>query len=89
MAILSLRAHGVYGTVAFFLFSLCAVLISVNQLQTQARDIYGSYAFFALSARLPSLAVLISVLALGAFVGRVAYQTFPAFVIVLGAFSSP
>jgi hypothetical protein len=31
MAILSLRAHGVYGTVTFFLFSLCAVLISVNQ----------------------------------------------------------
>ncbi|KAJ7866443.1 hypothetical protein B0H14DRAFT_2188973, partial [Mycena olivaceomarginata] len=46
---------------------------------------YGSYAFFALSARLPSLAVKISVLALGAFVGRVAYQTFPAFVIVLGS----
>ncbi|KAJ6522426.1 hypothetical protein DFH09DRAFT_1286849 [Mycena vulgaris] len=51
---------------------------------TRARDVYGSYAFFSLSARLPSLAVLISILALSAFVGRVAYQTLPAFVIVLG-----
>jgi hypothetical protein len=53
-------------------------------MQTRARDVYGSYAFFSLSARLPSLAVLISILALGVFVGRVAYQTLPAFVIVLG-----
>ncbi|KAF8129642.1 hypothetical protein K438DRAFT_869951 [Mycena galopus ATCC 62051] len=50
----------------------------------RARDVYGSYAFFSLSARLPSLAILISILALGAFVGHVAYQTMPAFVIVLG-----
>jgi hypothetical protein len=44
----------------------------------------NSYAFFSLSARLPLLAVLISILALGTFVVRVAYQTLPAFVIVLG-----
>ncbi|KAF8185900.1 hypothetical protein K438DRAFT_1678033 [Mycena galopus ATCC 62051] len=50
---------------------------------TQARDIYGCYAFFALSARLPSFAVLISVLALGVFAGCVAYQTLPAVALVL------
>ncbi|KAF7351889.1 hypothetical protein MVEN_01150600 [Mycena venus] len=51
---------------------------------TQTKDVYGSYAFFSLSARLPSLAVLISILALSVFIGRVAYQVLPAFVIVLG-----
>ncbi|KAJ7321951.1 hypothetical protein DFH08DRAFT_357448 [Mycena albidolilacea] len=80
------------SSIASFLGFLCALWflwryypLESTVFMTQARDIYGSYAFFALSARLPSLAVKISVMALGAFVGRVAYQTFPAFVIVLGS----
>ncbi|KAJ7918140.1 hypothetical protein B0H13DRAFT_301243 [Mycena leptocephala] len=49
-----------------------------------ARDtVYGSYIFFSLSARLPSLGALISLLALVTFVGSVAYRTLAAFVIVL------
>ncbi|KAF7366342.1 hypothetical protein MSAN_00890600 [Mycena sanguinolenta] len=56
-----------------------------REFMTRARDIYGSYAFFALSARLPSLAVLISMSALGAFVVCVAYETLPVLTIVLGS----
>ncbi|KAJ6481902.1 hypothetical protein C8R45DRAFT_314374 [Mycena sanguinolenta] len=59
--------------------------LHTREFMSQARDIYGSYAFFALSARLPSLAVLISILALGAFVVCVVYQTLPALTIVLGS----
>ncbi|KAJ7727042.1 hypothetical protein B0H14DRAFT_2480271 [Mycena olivaceomarginata] len=81
----------VASSVATFLGLLCDLWflaryysLQPRMFMTQAQDVYGSYAFFSLSARLPSLAVLISILALGAFVGRVAYQTLPAFVIALG-----
>ncbi|KAJ7230854.1 hypothetical protein B0H12DRAFT_1029812, partial [Mycena haematopus] len=63
----------------------CAPLPSFLFRATKARDIYGSCAFFSLSARLPSLAVLISILALGTFVVCVVYQTLPTLTIVLGS----
>ncbi|KAJ7087088.1 hypothetical protein C8R44DRAFT_900732 [Mycena epipterygia] len=51
---------------------------------TRARDIYGSYLFFSLSARLPLAGTLFSLAALTVFIGRIAYNTFPVFVIWLG-----
>ncbi|KAJ7603518.1 hypothetical protein DFH06DRAFT_1088697 [Mycena polygramma] len=50
---------------------------------TRARDIYNGYAFFALSARLPSLGALLSLSALLMFVGRTAFKRAPVLVVVL------
>ena len=46
-------------------------------------DIYGSYFFFALSSRLPLVALIISVLALVGFLGAVAWVAWPAAVLVM------
>ncbi|KAJ7677657.1 hypothetical protein B0H17DRAFT_944646, partial [Mycena rosella] len=51
--------------------------------KTRAKDINGSYLSFSLSARLPMLGALVSLAAMVAFIGRIAYNTLPAFVIVL------
>jgi hypothetical protein len=50
--------------------------------QTLAVDIYGSY-FFALSSRLPLVALIISVLALVGFLGAVAWVAWPTAVLVM------
>jgi hypothetical protein len=50
-------------------------------------DIYGSYFFFALSSRLPFLALLISVLALVGFLGAMAWTAWPAAVLVMCIFA--
>ncbi|KAJ6539838.1 hypothetical protein DFH09DRAFT_69322 [Mycena vulgaris] len=52
--------------------------------KTRAKDIYGSYLFFSLSARLPMLGALVSLAALVVFVARVAYNALPVFVAILG-----
>ena len=51
--------------------------------QTLAVDIYGSYFFFALSSRLPLVALMISVLALVGFLGAVAWVAWPTAVVVM------
>ncbi|KAJ7443918.1 hypothetical protein B0H11DRAFT_452644 [Mycena galericulata] len=51
---------------------------------TRSQDIYGSYLFFSLSARLPLLGTIIALGALMLFIGRIAFNTVPAFVIGLG-----
>lgn len=46
-------------------------------------DIYGSYFFFALSSRLPLVALIVSVLALVGFLGAIAWAAWPAAVLVM------
>lgn len=46
-------------------------------------DIYGSYFFFALSSRLPLVALIVSVLALVGFLGAVAWVAWPTAVLVM------
>jgi hypothetical protein len=46
-------------------------------------DIYGSYFFFALSSRLPLVALFISVLALVGFLCAIAWTAWPAAVLVM------
>ncbi|KAJ6562472.1 hypothetical protein B0H19DRAFT_942762, partial [Mycena capillaripes] len=58
--------------------------LQTREFLIRARDMYDSFVFFSLSARLPSVGATISLLALGAFAGRIAYRTLPAFVTVLG-----
>jgi len=43
----------------------------------RARDVYGSYFFFALSARMPAMCMLLSALALMTFLGLVAFEVWP------------
>lgn len=52
-------------------------------LQFRAKDVYGSYFFFALSARMPAVCMLLSALALMAFLGLVAFQVWPEGVAVV------
>ena len=51
--------------------------------QSLALDLYGSYFFFALSSRLPLVALFVSVLALVAFLGAIAWAAWPAAVLVM------
>ncbi|KAH9159763.1 hypothetical protein EDB89DRAFT_2045521 [Lactarius sanguifluus] len=53
----------------------------VRKFQTLAVDLYGSYFFFALSSRLPLVALF--VLALIAFLGAIAWNAWPAAVLVM------
>ena len=46
-------------------------------LQVRARDVYGSYFFFSLSSRVPSLCMFISASCLMAFLGLVAFNAWP------------
>jgi len=50
---------------------------------TRAKDIYGSYLFFSLSARLPVLSMIISTTSLVFFLGRVAYNSLPGAVVAI------
>ncbi|KAJ7216419.1 hypothetical protein GGX14DRAFT_358900 [Mycena pura] len=50
----------------------------------RARCMYGSYLFFSLSAKFPSLAVIVSLGSLMAFGGRIVCNILPPLVIVLG-----
>ncbi|KAI0246613.1 hypothetical protein BJV78DRAFT_123550 [Lactifluus subvellereus] len=59
----------------------------VRKFQTLAVDIYGSYFFFALSSRLPLLALFIAVLALVGFLGAVAWTAWPTAVLVMCIFA--
>ena len=54
-------------------------------MQSLALDLYGSYFFFALSSRLPLVALVISVLALVVFLGAIAWAAWPAAVLVMCA----
>ncbi|KAH8997164.1 hypothetical protein EDB86DRAFT_930990 [Lactarius hatsudake] len=51
--------------------------------QTLAVDLYGSYFFFALSSRLPFVALFVAVLALTIFLGAIAWVAWPAAVLVM------
>ncbi|KAI9432110.1 hypothetical protein H4582DRAFT_2084046 [Lactarius indigo] len=55
----------------------------VRKFQTLAIDLYGSYFFFALSSRLPLVALFVAVLALVIFLGAIAWTTWPATVLVM------
>jgi len=48
-------------------------------------DLYGSYVFFALSSRLPLVALVVSVVALVVFLGAMAWAAWPAAVLVMWA----
>lgn len=56
-------------------------------IQTLAVDIYGSYFFFALSSRLPLLALFISVLALVGFLCAMAWTAWPNAVLIMCIFA--
>jgi hypothetical protein len=51
--------------------------------QTLAMDIYDSYFFFALSSRLPLVALFVAVLALVGFLCAIAWTAWPAAVLVM------
>lgn len=55
----------------------------VRKFQSLALDLYGSYFFFALSSRLPLVALFIAVLALVVFIGAIAWNAWPAAVLVM------
>ncbi|KAH9056887.1 hypothetical protein EDB87DRAFT_1155664 [Lactarius vividus] len=55
----------------------------VRNFQTLAVDLYGSYFFFALSSRLPLVALFVAVLALAVFLGAIAWTAWPAAVLVM------
>jgi len=55
----------------------------VRKFHTLAVDIYGSYFFFALSSRLPLVALIVSILALVGFLGAVAWVAWPTAVLVM------
>ncbi|KAH9046995.1 hypothetical protein EDB83DRAFT_2404287 [Lactarius deliciosus] len=54
-----------------------------RKFQTLAVDLYGSYFFFALSSRLPFVALFVAVLALTVFLGAIAWIAWPAAVLVM------
>ncbi|KAN0136066.1 hypothetical protein V8E53_006227 [Lactarius tabidus] len=54
-----------------------------RKFQSLALDLYSSYFFFALSSRLPLVALFVSVLALVAFLGAIAWAAWPAAVLVM------
>ncbi|KAJ7268289.1 hypothetical protein C8J57DRAFT_1131282 [Mycena rebaudengoi] len=49
----------------------------------RTKDIYDSYLFFSLSARLPVFGAIISLGALVLFIARIAYNTIPGFVLAM------
>ncbi|KAJ7216408.1 hypothetical protein GGX14DRAFT_604637 [Mycena pura] len=51
----------------------------------RARDTCGSYTYFALSSELPFVAVLVSMMSLMAFGGRIVYNTLPTFILLMGS----
>jgi hypothetical protein len=55
----------------------------VTYTQTLAVDIYGSYFFFALSSRLPLVALFVAVLALVVFLGAMTWTAWPTAVLVM------
>ncbi|KAH9954068.1 hypothetical protein BJV74DRAFT_891843 [Russula compacta] len=55
----------------------------VHKFHTLAVDIYGSYFFFALSLRLPLVALFVSVLALVGFLSAIAWTAWPTAVLVM------
>jgi len=50
---------------------------------TRARDVYGSYFFFSISARVPALCMFVSAVSLMGFLGLVAFGAWPEGVIVV------
>jgi hypothetical protein len=57
----------------------------VRKFQSLALDLYGTYFFFALSSRLPLVALVVSVLTLVVFLGAIAWAAWPAAVLVMCA----
>ncbi|KAH9046997.1 hypothetical protein EDB83DRAFT_2677131 [Lactarius deliciosus] len=64
-------------------FILAYSSADVHNFQTLAVDLYGSYFFFALSSRLPLVALFVAVLALVVFLGAIAWAAWPAAVLVM------
>jgi hypothetical protein len=55
--------------------------------QRLARDVFGTYFFFALSSRLPLVALVVAVLALVGFLCAIAWTAWPAAVLVMCVFT--
>ena len=55
--------------------------------QTLAKDVYGKYFFFALSSRLPLVALVVAVLTLVGCLCAIAWTAWPAAVLVMCVFS--
>ncbi|KAH9159761.1 hypothetical protein EDB89DRAFT_2107284 [Lactarius sanguifluus] len=64
-------------------FILAYSSADVHNFQTLAVDLYGSYFFFALSSRLPLVALFVAILALVVFLGAIAWSAWPAAVLVM------
>ncbi|KAH8985089.1 hypothetical protein EDB92DRAFT_1884174 [Lactarius akahatsu] len=64
-------------------FILAYSSADVHNFQTLAVDLYGSYFFFALSSRLPLVALSVAVLALVVFFSVIAWTAWPAAVLVM------
>lgn len=70
------------GLTALAYYILRYSLAPAHLFQVRAQDVYGSYAFFALSARVPTLCMVASALTLLGFLAMVAFEVWPVGVIV-------
>ncbi|KAJ7216405.1 hypothetical protein GGX14DRAFT_604629 [Mycena pura] len=80
------------SAVATGLGMLCCAWFLVRFLHLQrwdfmdrARDTNGSYTYFALSSELPLVGLLVSMMSLMAFSGRIVYNTLPTFALLMGS----
>ena len=64
-------------------FLLRYTWIDVSIFSTRARDVYDSYLFFSISARVPTTCTFLSAVSLTGFLVLVAFETWPEAVLVL------
>lgn len=64
-------------------FLLRYTWIDVPTFTTRARDVYGTYLFFSISARVPMICTFIAAVSLMGFLSLVAFATWPEAVLVL------
>lgn len=67
-------------------FLLRYTWIDVETFSTRALDVYGSYLFFSISARVPTICTFLSAISLTSFLALVAFSTWPEAVLVLCVF---
>ncbi len=79
---LSSIASGV-GLACDIWFLLRYTWLDVPTFMTRARDVYGTYFFFSISARVPMICTFISAVSLMGFLSLVAFATWPGAVLVL------
>ncbi|KAI9432111.1 hypothetical protein H4582DRAFT_2084047 [Lactarius indigo] len=70
----------------WFIFAYSSA--DVRKFQTLAVDLYDTYFFFALSSRLPLVALFVAVIALVVFLGAIAWSVWPTAVFVMCVLAS-